>query len=72
VKIRNQRIYSQDRELLQRLADEQRDYIGRDFKLDLKQGLLIIFALPARYKKKQDKQRPVRDKRSEKFERRSH
>ncbi len=66
---KNQRIWSNDRELLQRLADEQRDYIGRPFKLDLKQGLLIIYALPLKYKKK-DKQKAKRDKRSEKFERR--
>lgn len=71
-KLKNQRIWSNDREFLQRLADEQRDYIGRDFTLDLKNGLLIIYALPRKYKKKKDTPKKDRDKRREKFERREH
>lgn len=72
-KNKNQRIWSSDREFLQNLADEQRDYIGRDFSLDLKNGLLIIFALPRKYKAKKEtpkKDKVERNKRSEKFERR--
>lgn len=69
-KHKNQRIWSNDKELLQRLADEQRDYIGRDFSLDLKNGLLIIFALPRKYKAKKETPKKERDKRSEKFARR--
>lgn len=70
-KNKNQRIWSNDREYLQRIAEEQRLYIGRDYKLDLDQGLLTIFALPLRYKKKKDTpKKPERNKRHEKFERR--
>lgn len=69
-KNKNQRIWSNDREHLQMLADEQRDYIGRDFQLDLKNGLLIIFALPRKYKAKKETPKKDRDKRSEKFQRR--
>lgn len=69
-KNKNQRIWSSDRAFLQNLADEQEKYIGRDFTLDLKQGLLIVFALPRRYKKKTEREKPARDKRTEKFERR--
>lgn len=52
-KQKNQRIWSNDAELLQRIADEQENYIGRPYKLDLKQGLLIIYALPRRRVKQQ-------------------
>lgn len=72
-KQKNQRIYSQDRAFLQNLADEQRDYIGRDYSLNLKEGLLIIFALPRKYKAKKEtpkKDKKDRNKRHEKFERR--
>lgn len=72
-KHKNQRIWSGDQAFLQNLADEQRDYIGRDYTLNLKEGLLIIFALPRKYKAKKEtpkKDKVVRDKRSEKFERR--
>jgi hypothetical protein len=68
-KHKNQRIWSADRAFLQNLADEQEKYIGRRYHLDLKQGLLIIFALP-QYHKKNPKPKVDRDKRSEKFERR--
>lgn len=69
-KIKNQKIYSDDLDWLQMLADEQRDFIGREFHLDLKRGTLTIFALPKRHKKSK-KEKKQRDKRSEKFERRS-
>ena len=54
------------------LADEQENYIGRDYKLDLKNNLLIIFALPQKRKKDKKKEKQDRDKRREKFERRDH
>jgi hypothetical protein len=68
-KNRNHRIWSADKELLQRLADEQENYIGRPYKLDLTNGLLIIYALPRRHKKS-PKEKKERNKRQEKFERR--
>ena len=71
-KQKNQRIYSKDHEWLQMLADEQENYIGRDYKLDLKNNLLIIFALPQKRKKDKKKEKQDRDKRREKFERRDH
>ena len=69
-KHKNQRIWSADKAFLQNLADEQRDYIGRDFTLDLGKGLLIIFALPRKYKAKKETPKKDRNKRNEKFERR--
>lgn len=68
-KQKNQRIYSTDHEWLQMLADEQENYIGREYKLDLKNNLLTIYALPRRHKKS-PKEKVDRDKRREKFERR--
>jgi len=70
---KNQQIWSTDHAFLQNLADEQRDYIGRDFMLDLQKGVLIIYALPRRYKKKDAiaAKSKKRDKREEKFERRA-
>lgn len=44
--VKNHRIHSTDHEFLKRIADEQREYIGRPFKLDLKNNMLIIFARP--------------------------
>lgn len=67
MKNKNQRIWSTDLEFLKRLADEQENYIGRQYKLDLKQGLLIIYALPQKRHKKKDKQE--RNKQRERFER---
>lgn len=67
MKNKNQRIWSTDLDFLKRLADEQENYIGRPYKLDLKQGLLIIFALPQKRKKKKEK--GERNKRYERFER---
>lgn len=67
-KIKNQKIYS-NAEHLQMLADEQKNYIGRPYFLDLKNLCLTIFALPPK-KVKKKKEHEDRDKRSEKFERR--
>lgn len=52
--VKNHRIHSIDHEFLKRIADEQREYIGRPFKLDLKNNMLIIFArhLPKRKEKR--------------------
>lgn len=69
-KSKNQKIYSTDTEWLKMLAEENEQYIGREFKLDLKNGILTIFALPKRHKKS-PKEKKTRDKRSEKFERRT-
>jgi hypothetical protein len=71
-KKKNQRIYSTNHQWLKMLADEQKNYIGRDFRLDLANNCLTIFALPLKYKaKKESKPKPERDKRSEKFARRA-
>lgn len=69
-KNKNHVIWSDDTAFLQNLADEQENYIGREYKLDLKRGVLVIYALPRRHKKS-PKEKQSRDKRSEKFERRS-
>lgn len=72
-KQKNQRIWSSDREFLQRLADEQEDYIKRPYKLDLQRGVLTIFALPRRHKKsKETKAKEPRNKRAESAGRRYH
>lgn len=68
-KNKNQRIWSTNPAFLQNLADEQRDYIGRDYHLDLGKGLLIIFALPRRYKAKKETPKKERNKQNERFER---
>ena len=71
-KVRNQRIWSSDRDLLQRIADEQENYIGRQYKLDLAQGLLIIYALPqAKPKKKIEREHAPRNKKAESAARRN-
>lgn len=61
-KNKNQRIWSEDLEFLKRIADEQENYIGRPYKLDLAKGLLTIYSLPKR-KPKQSKE--DRNKRSD-------
>ena len=73
MKNKNQRIWSSDREFLQRLADEQKEYIGRPFKLELDKGLLTIFALPpVKHKKKvEHKDKEPRNKHAESAGRRS-
>lgn len=68
-KIKNQRIYSDDHEFLKRLADEM-EFIGREYSLQLKDGLLIVFALPQRKKKtKGERDKHERNKRAEKHAR---
>lgn len=69
MKAKNQRIWSNDPELLKNIADEQENYIGRPFKLELSKGLITIYALPPKHKKA-EKKGSERNKRSEKFERR--
>lgn len=71
LKLKNQRIWSSDPDLLKRIADEQENYIGRPFKLELDKGLITIFALPPRRPSKKAKAKQERDKRSEKFEKRA-
>lgn len=68
-KIRNKTVYSEDRDYLKYLAEEL-DFIGREYRLDLNAGTLTQFALPQQSKKVK-KERPERDKRNEKFERRA-
>lgn len=73
MKSKNQRIWSNDPEFLQRIADEQENYIGRPYKLDLNQGLLIIYALPQKKKRdKKDKDYTPRNKRAESAARKKH
>lgn len=70
-RVKNQRIFSLDNDYLLRLEDEYRNYVGRYCELDLKNGVLTIYArTPTKPKKKKD-DKEERDKRKEKFERRS-
>lgn len=66
MKIKNKRIHSEDREYLQKLADEL-EWIGRLYKLDLKEGVLIQYALPPQKpsKKKDPREKEPRNKRAE-------
>jgi hypothetical protein len=66
-KIKNKRTYSNDREYLQWLADELEWIGGRPYKLDLKEGVLIQYALPPQKpsKKKDKNEREPRNKRAE-------
>lgn len=64
-KIKNQRIWSDDQNFLKNLAEEHDKYLGRQYSLDLEKGLLVIFALPQK-KKKRDKEKEPRNKRVEK------
>lgn len=61
----NQRFYG-TAETLQRLAEEI-EFIGREFKLDLKNGVLVVYALPQRHKKspKTKEKKNERNKRAE-------
>lgn len=68
-KIRNKRIYSNDIGYLRFLADEL-DFIGREYKLDTRAGLLVVFALPQKRKpKKGEREKHERNKRAEKHAR---
>jgi hypothetical protein len=65
--IKNKSVYSNDREYLQRLADEL-DFLGRGrfYELDLKEGRLTQRIYPPRkVKKKVEKERVERNKRAE-------
>lgn len=66
MKVKNARHYG-DPATLQRLKEEA-EYIGRDTKIE--GDCLIVFALPRRSKKK-SREKQKRDKRLEKFERKS-
>lgn len=50
-KIRNKTTWLEDREKLQFLADEL-EFIGRPYKLDLKAGYIIQYALPPNWVKR--------------------
>lgn len=63
-KIKNKTIHSEDREYLKRLAEEL-DFIGRPYRLDLKAGSLIQFALPPQRKKRKKGKKEARNKRAE-------
>jgi hypothetical protein len=69
MKIKNKRIHSNDHEYLQRLADEL-EWIGRLYKLDLNEGVLIQYALPPQKpsKKKDDKDKREREPRNKRAE----
>jgi hypothetical protein len=73
-KIKNKRIHSDDAEYLKRLAEEL-EYIGRHYRLDLKEGVLIQYALPPqkpkRKKEDKDKEREPRNKRAESAQRKA-
>lgn len=71
-KIKNKRVYSDDREYLQGLADEL-EWIGRSYKLDLKNGVLTQYAIPPhkRRKTKSEKDKEKRNKRAESASRRT-
>lgn len=69
-KVKNQRFWG-DEATLRRLADEIK-FIGRDYELDLKNGVLIVFALPPRHKKSpKEKKKEERNKRAESAARRA-
>jgi len=67
---KNKRITSSDTEWLKMLQEEYQNYGGWD--TDLTGDTLTVFALHRKYQRRKDgaKQKKVRDKRSEKFERR--
>jgi hypothetical protein len=66
MKIKNKRIHSDDHEYLKYLAEEL-EWLGRLYKLDLQEGVLIQYALPPQKpsKKKQDRDKEPRNKRAE-------
>ena len=71
MKPKNKSHYSNDPEVLKTLAEEFA-MIGRDYRLDLKHGVITQFVLPRKkVKKKRDDEKNERNKRSEKFERRT-
>lgn len=68
---KNQRIFSTDPEFLKRLLDEYTNYVGRYCELDLTAGCLTIYARTPIKSKKKKNDKEERNKRAEKFERRS-
>lgn len=62
-KIKNVHHHSDDPEQLKFWAEEL-DFIGRDYRLDLKNKTLTVFALPRRHKKSKD----AKSKRNKKAE----
>lgn len=50
-KIKNKTVWSLDRDKLQFLADEL-EFIGRPYKLNLKEGYIIQYALPPDWTKR--------------------
>lgn len=62
MKIKNQKIYSEDQEFLKRVAEDF-DFIGRRYRLS--PGLLTVFALQTRRKVKKVKTNTERNKRAE-------
>jgi hypothetical protein len=63
MKIRDKRHYSDDPEQLKFWAEEI-EFIGRPYRLDLKRGVLTVFARPPR-KNKKKKNKETRNKRAE-------
>lgn len=49
---KNQIVYSDSPEFLERMEEEFRVYVGRDTYLDRKRGCLTVLALPRKYKRK--------------------
>ena len=68
-KNKNQRIYSDNPATLKRIADDFA-FIGRQFKLELNNGVLTVFALPPRRKKKSKSENETRNKHAESAARR--
>lgn len=72
-KIKNKRVFSEDREWLKMLAEEL-ELLGRHYRLDLNGGVLTQYALPPQKpkKKKEEREREPRNKRAESAARRNH
>lgn len=69
MKIKNVTHRSDDPEQLKFWAEEL-DFIGRPYRLDLKRGVLTVFAIPPR-KPKKNKNKETRNKRAESAGRRN-
>ena len=70
MKIKNHRIYSQDIDFLKRVAEDY-DFLGRRYHLDIKNGVLTVFALPPRKRKKPKSDNGPRNKHAESAARRT-
>lgn len=64
---KNQVIYSKDPSTLERLNVEYSEYIGRDTKLNLREGTLTVYALPFDYKKKRQAAAKARRKEQDNY-----